>query len=81
LKNKPDLKKFICNHNEKALTDECLVELGKCEELHTLSINFCKGVTSAGFEGFHKQQFVELGLASLPGLKAEDFARLITQSG
>jgi hypothetical protein len=31
LKNKPDLKKFICNHNEKAFTDACLEELSKCE--------------------------------------------------
>lgn len=80
IKNKPGLKKFSANHKENAITDACLAELGNCDLLNTLHINFCKEVTSAGFEALAKKEFVELGLASLPNLKGEDIARMLTNS-
>jgi hypothetical protein len=77
IKNKPDLKKFSASHNEQAITDACLMELGRCDLLNTLNINFCKEVTSAGIDALTKKEFVELGLANLPNLKGEDFAKLL----
>lgn len=80
LKNKFDLKKFSANHLENAITDACLEQLGKCEELSVLNINFCKNVTSAGTLSLGKHEFEELGLASLPNLKNDDFVKIITPS-
>lgn len=48
LKNKFDLKKFWANHLEDSITDACLEQLGKCDELSVLSINFCSNVSSVG---------------------------------
>mgnify|MGYP003430707164 CR=1 FL=1 len=48
--------------------------------LNSLHINFCSEVTSAGIDFLGKKEFVELGLASLPNLKGEDFSRLISNS-
>lgn len=48
LKNRFDLKKFAANHLENAITDACLEQLGKCDDLSILSINFCSNITSVG---------------------------------
>lgn len=80
LKNKLDLKKFAANHLEDSFTDACLEVLGECEMLHTLSINFCREVSSAGIQALAKREFVSLGLADLPQAKQEDFAMLISNS-
>ena len=77
LKNKFDLKKFRANHLESAITDACLEQLGKCDDLSVLSINFCSEVTSAGFEALGKHEFVELGLANLPNIKNDDFKKIV----
>ena len=77
LKNKFDLKKFKANHLENAITDACMEQLGKCDELSVLSINFCSEVSSTGIEAFGKHELVELGLAALPNLKNEDFKKMV----
>lgn len=37
-------------------------------------------MTSVGIEALSRHEFVELGLASLPNLKNDDFSRLISHS-